>query len=1228
MPEDPYHAASATISGARNRRLTIFAARLLMASLLLTGCRSKDGLPKPGTAPYLEFTNAFYIGLAALQVGDDVRAETSLAASTHLAPGEPAAWANYGVLALRQRTYDAAFDRLSRAHTLAPTSDRIDYLLGLLESERGNPTASIPYLEQAVQANPTNLRALYQLASEVDRQGGPTSDQRFQQLVQQILTAQPQNLAAQLELARIAAKRNDTATLKAAVARIAAASKTASPAWPAEVLEQLTALQSVANGPEPRSAATRSIFLRNVLMRVPEFRTSLSDLKPQPGEGAQPLTQLLRLPNPPATPAPADQTLRFTPQPQPAPAQPYTWSSTLSLNGADAPILAHANASTLELATGATLPFPGGNASAALTPESVLPIDLNFDFKTDLVLAGPAGVRLFRQEDPAHFTDVTAQSKLPASILNAPYTGAWAVDIEADGDLDILLGSLSGPPTLLRNNGDSTFTPATPFPHISGLRQLTWVDLNGDGNPDAALIDRAGRLHLFLNQRSGNFTEAPIPTLPGETKAIAAADLGPISNNQEALNLVAVQSTGAILRLDPATLTIAPAFWSTHQIASVANPASELTGDLRLHAADLDNNGAVDLLLAPITPPTPGQVPILWLQTDTGTFESLQQPITPTRIFDLADLHSDGHLASVGLTEAGSPAVSSTLGTKKYHWQTIRPRARQSTGDQRINSFGIGGEIEIRSGLLVQKQPITRPELHFGLGTQAQSEVARILWPNGSVRAEFALKADQQILTEQRLKGSCPFLFAWDGTKMSFVKDSVPWGSAIGLRINALGTAKIAATEEWFKIPREQLQPRDGFYDLRVTGELWETYYYDQMSMMTVDHPAGTEVFTDERYDVPPVKLAVTAVAEPHPIASAVDDNGHDVTSTLATLDGLYLDTFGRGQYQGVTRDHFVEITLPATLPSNAYLIAKGWLHPSDSSVNVAMGQGSGAKPHWLTFEVPDANGRWHTANSNLGFPAGRNKICLIDLTNVFVPGAPHRLRLRTNLEIFWDQIQWAEALPTTPLKITHLTPETANLHYRGFSTIHQANPSSPELPDYNTLASTTPIWRDLEGFYTRFGDVRELLAHSDDRSVIMNAGDEMSLRFAAPPPPPPGWVRDFVLTGDGWIKDGDYNTSYAQNVLPYPHHDRSDYDTSPGKLEDDWVYRHHPEDFQSYQTRYITPQPFLSALHTDGDPNLQQSSLATNGSTTQSDHTLRSGRPARSGPVRQDQPSRSTAAQ
>ncbi|MGH9883658.1 MAG: CRTAC1 family protein, partial [Pyrinomonadaceae bacterium] len=164
-------------------------------------------------------------------------------------------------------------------------------------------------------------------------------------------------------------------------------------------------------------------------------------------------------------------------------------------------------------------------------------------------------------------------------------------------------------------------------------------------------------------------------------------------------------------------------------------------------------------------------------------------------------------------------------------------------------------------------------------------------------------------------------------------------------------------------------------------------------------------------------------------------------------------------------------------------------------------------------------------------------------------------------------------------LKLVRLSPDTADLHYRGYSVINQANDSSPELPDYNRLSGTTQRWRDLIGYYTRFGDVRELLARADNRYVIMNAGDEMTFRFAAPPLPPSGWVRDYVIVGDGWIKDGDYNSTFSKTVLPLPYHAKQEYITPPGRLEDEWVYRRYPDDWQTYHTRYVTPEVFQNGL-------------------------------------------------
>jgi Tfp pilus assembly protein PilF len=1136
---------------------------------MVVGCRSRDRLPATDSKVYAEFVSEFYIGLAGLQVGDDVRAEDKLSHASELVPGEPAAWVDWGVLALRQRSFDAAAERLKRAHDLAPKDDRIDYLLGVLEGARGNSSAAIDDLREATQQNPRNLQAIYRLATEVERQGDANSDAEVQTLMEQILKVQPDNMAALVDLCRVSAKRGDMETLRSTIARIVEHSQ----GWSPEVKQQFSELQTAAASPDHRAAATRSTFLRNVLMREPEFRANLAEIAAQPGEEAEPMTRFLRLQNPPSHPAPMDTAISFTSHPvQPGDARKWSWIGAIALNGSELPVVAVADGRHVHLANGADLPFPGGASGQGPSPEGVLAFDFNYDFKTDLLFAGDEGIRLFRQERPDSFTDVTAAMKLPKAITDAAYTGAWAIDVEADGDLDVVLGAKSGEPTVLRNNGDGTFAPIHPFAGVSGIRQFAWADLNGDGNPDAAMIDGSGHLRVFLNERAGKFAESKLPETLRSIRAIAVGDTNPGGF----LSLQALGEDGKIVDLSYQETN---GTWTERQLAWLSAPS---TGEVRLRAADIDNNGAIDLVLMPVATAGGAAGASIWLQDEAGTFHPIDKSQGPAAVFDAVDLQGNGRLDLLGLGSDGTAMIARNHGTKDYHWQTIRPRAHQATGDQRINPFGIGGEIEIRSGLLLQKRSMTGPSLHFGLGTQKGVDVARIVWPNGSVRAEFALKADQQVMTEQRLKGSCPFLFAWNGSRMAFVKDSVPWGSAIGLRINALGTADIAATEEWYKIGRDELKERDGFYDLRVTGELWETYFYDSLALMTVDHPAGTEVFTDERYDVPTVKLAVIAVGEPQPIARAVDDNGNDVTDILRTLDGRYLDNFGRGQYQGVTRDHYVEIDLGDHVPDHVplWLIAKGWLHPSDSTVNVAMSQGKHELPHWLSMEVADGHGGWRVVRPNLGFPAGRKKICMIDLTNVFQPGAPHRLRLRTNLEIYWDSIEWAQGLPMTPLKINRLTPSVADLHYRGFSTVHQANPSSPEIPDYDHLASTSEVWRDLSGFYTRFGDVRTLLASVDDRYVIMNAGDEMSLRFTAPAAPPPGWVRDYVLAGDGWIKDGDYNSAYSQTVLPYPHHARRNYDGPPTSLEDDWMYRHHTQDWLTYQTRYISSEGFRDALN------------------------------------------------
>jgi len=1154
---------------------SVRALTLLLFSAVITtlaGCDSGIRLPAKSSQEYRATITAFYVGLAALQVGDDARADSQLSEVTRLAPGEPAGWANWAALALRQRNFEAAASRLERARDLTPQDARIHYLLGILESQRGRSAQAITNLQKSVQLDPRNLRVTYALAQEIERQGDKNREAEVQQLLQKILALQPDNLAALLESTRFAAKRGDRAGLQATVARMSSGTA----AWPPEVQEQFAALRAAAESDDLRAAATRTSLLRNVLWRVAAFRRDFSALKAAPGEDVEPFTRFVRLESPAFKVAAADTAITFDPQPlAQLAAGKWHWIGAIQLGGAGAAIAAAADGQKLQLANGAALAFPGGTAAVPPSPEGVLQVDLNYDFRTDLVLAGAGGVRLFRQEDATKFIDETPRAGLPKDVSNAKYRGAWAADIEADGDLDIVLGADQGLPVVLRNNGDGSFGVIRPFTGIDGLRQFVWADLDGDGNPDAALVDAAGRLHVFINERQGQFRERALPAALATIKTIAAAD----ANNDGVLDLLAVQSDGAIVRISIKDQES----WELAAVARLpASASSLLAGDLRLHVADLDNNGAMDLYLGAVAPVAGGTAgALIWLGNEKGEFTLLDRPAGPARVFDAADLNGGGKLDLLGLGADGGAVQAINRGARNYHWQIIRPRAAQAFGDQRINPFGVGGEVEIRSGLLLQKQLITGPQVRFGLGEQTGTDVVRIVWPNGAVRAEFEVKADQEVVAEQRLKGSCPFLFAYDGKQMTFVKDAVPWGSAIGLRINTLGSAQIAATEEWYRIGRDQLVPRDGFYDLRFTAELWEVYYYDHLALMTVDHPAGTEIFVDERFVIPPAKLAITTVATPRAIARALDDAGADVTEIVRKVDGRAVDSFGQGQYQGVARDHWLEVDLGDDVPANGplYLIAHGSIYPTDSSINVAMTQGERWRAQGLRLEVADGKGGWRVAQNNLGFPAGRLKTVLVDLTNVFVPGAPRRLRLRTNLEIYWDGIEWASGKPDTPLGTQRLAPEVADLHYRGYSVIERAGAGAPEVPDYNRIAGTKQRWRDLIGYYTRFGDVRELLRDVDDRYVIMNSGDEMSLRFAAPRAPPAGWVRDFVIVGDGWIKDGDYNSTFSKTVEPLPYHAERDYSRRPGRLEDELPYRRHAADWQTYHTRYVTPEVFQNAL-------------------------------------------------
>ncbi|MDQ2800027.1 MAG: VCBS repeat-containing protein, partial [Armatimonadota bacterium] len=657
-----------------------------------------------------------------------------------------------------------------------------------------------------------------------------------------------------------------------------------------------------------------------------------------------------------------------------------------------------------------------------------------------------------------------------------------------------------------------------------------------------------------------------IPADLGKVAALSAAD----PDRDGTQDLVLLMTDGSVRQLSRRADENG---WDAADLGRASVPPAD--GSARLLWADLDNNGAMDLIV------TSSQGSQVLLGDSSGKLIPLAASVEARNVSVDAQA-VNGRLDLIGLDAQGRPVRLVNTGSKDYDWTDVRLRGGSAVGDHRNNAFGIGGEIGLRAGLLYETQIVTGLVTHFGLGGYTEANYIRNIWPNGKPQGEFDLKGHNLTkVMDKSLGGSCPWLFADDGTGanadqgMTFITDLI-WRSPLGLRINAQDTAGVVQTRDWVKVRGDQLKPRDGFYNLRITADLWETHFFDEVKLMTVDHPVGTAVNVDERFSIPPPALTVNAMTMPKPVLRAVDDRGQDVTAIVQARDGRYLDTFGRGKYQGVTRDHWVTLDFPAKAD---WLVGYGWIHPTDSSINLALSHGHHDLPRDLSLEVSDGKGGWKLAKAHLGFPAGKNKTVLLPLAGLFPPGIPHQVRLRTNMEIYWDFLGTAQALPKTPLKTKTLDLSEAALRYRGFSVKQQANESSPEVPDYQHLDGTGPRWLDLAGYYTRYGDVRALLAKTDDRYVIMNAGDEMVMRFKAPPPPPAGWTRDFVVIADGWEKDGNFNTEFSRTVLPLPSHSHPAYNTPPGRLEDDPVYKAHKQDWVTYQTRWVSQKQFHDAL-------------------------------------------------
>jgi hypothetical protein len=120
----------------------------------------------------------------------------------------------------------------------------------------------------------------------------------------------------------------------------------------------------------------------------------------------------------------------------------------------------------------------------------------------------PQRPTLLRNNGDGTFTDVTKEAGL--MNLAVSQVAAWA-DYDNDGWLDLYVGDEQGNGRLYHNRGDGTFEDVTEKAGVATpgvlCKGANWADFNGDRYPDLYVSNLNGPPRLFRNNRDGTFTD-------------------------------------------------------------------------------------------------------------------------------------------------------------------------------------------------------------------------------------------------------------------------------------------------------------------------------------------------------------------------------------------------------------------------------------------------------------------------------------------------------------------------------------------------------------------------------------------------------------------------------------------------------------------------------------------------------------------------------------------------
>lgn len=737
--------------------------------------------------------------------------------------------------------------------------------------------------------------------------------------------------------------------------------------------------------------------------------------------------------------------------------------------------------------------------------------------------------------DPPRASTAVAGKPIYDDRIVGDAAGMVAIDVAGDGHTDLI--AWSGGRARLYRNGVEPVT-GSGLEQIPGVVSVSAGDFDNDGLADLCVLTASGP-RLFRNVK-GRFEpfDAALPQRRFEQAIWIDYD------HDYDLDLLLLGEKPALLRNQGKA-------GFEDRTADFPFVSGHLTGAYKLRAVPDSKSFDVAAFYS-------DHAPVLYADQLGGRYT-----VAPFTGLSPADPSIEGDFNGDGLLDEARIAGG------KLHVMINRsaPQRYICVRLSGIKNLKLGEDalVEIKVGAGYWKQTYHGVPLLFPVGASPTVDVVRITWPNGLIQNETNQATNKTYNYEeaQRLSGSCPMIWTFNGREYEFITDVLgvaPLGASDGE-----GSYFPVDHDEWVTIPARALQRAGGRYEVRISEELSEVSYLDQVELYTLDHPANKEIFTNEKFKGPPYPEFRLYEASRHVYPkSARDDQGHDVLSRLLKRDRRYPDQFKRSEL-GVAELHTLELDFSGAAASgDAVLLANGWVDWPDGSTFRAASQekkGSLVMPY---LQMRDASGKWVTVNDDMGMPAGKPKTIAVPLHFI---SSSRQVRIVTGLCVYWDEIFLSETAGPAEALQQRLPLASADLHFRGFSeSVIDPLRQQPDTFLYNKV-DTLSYWNPTPGMYTRYGDVRELAESVDDRLIIMGSGDELRLLFdaSALAPPPAGWTRDYLLKVDGWAKDRDPNTAFSQSVEPLPFHAMSRYPYPASEhFPDDEAHRRYRREYNT----------------------------------------------------------------